>query len=87
MKKGRPYPPDADRRRRVRIELARRDLTISDLAFALGMHQGNLSDVINGIRLSPKTERRIAAFLDVPVEVLFPVRTLDEMEALRGRCA
>jgi transcriptional regulator with XRE-family HTH domain len=87
MKKGRPYPPDADRRRRVRIELARRDLTISDLALALGMHRGNLTDVINGIRLSPKTERRIAAFLDVPVEALFPVRTMDELEALRGRCA
>ena len=87
MKKGRPYPPDAERRRMVRVELAKRDMTISDLAHALGMHQGNLSDVINGIRLSPKTEKRIAAFLGVPVEVLFPVRDRSKLAAMRGYCA
>jgi lambda repressor-like predicted transcriptional regulator len=87
VKKGRPYPLDAERRRLVRVELAKRDMTISDLARALGMHQGNLSNVISGRRLSPKTEKRIAAFLGVPAEALFPERTRGEIAAMRGRCA
>jgi len=87
MKKGRPYPPDAERRKRVRTELAKRDLTISGLAQAIGLHQGNLNDVINGVRRSPKTEQRIADFLEIPAEDLFPVRTYGEIEAMRERCA
>jgi len=87
MKNGRPYPPDPERRRLVRIELAKRDMTVSDLARALGIHNGNLNDVINGIRLSPKTEKRVADFLGLPVETVFPLRTKDELAAMRGRCA
>jgi len=87
MKRGRPYPTDYERRRLVRIELAKRNLTISALARTLGMHQGTLSAVINGTRLSQKTETRIASFLGVPVEILFPVRTREDLEAMRGRYA
>ena len=93
MRRGRPYPPDKERRVRVKIELARRDMTISDLARALGMHQGNLSSVINGTRRSLKTEENIAALFGLPWRELFPPRTRTELEAMcaaladKGRAA
>jgi plasmid maintenance system antidote protein VapI len=83
MKRGRPYPPDKERRVRVKIELARRDMTVSDLAKALRIHQGTLSDVINGTRLSKKTEEKVAAYFGLPRQELFPPRTMAELEALR----
>jgi transcriptional regulator with XRE-family HTH domain len=87
MKKGRPYPPDKERRIRVKIELARRDMTISDLARALGMKQQQASAVISGIRRSPKTEEKIAAWFGLSREELFPPRTNGEMEAMRAAAA
>ena len=87
MKRGRPYTPDRERRIRIKTELARRNMTISDLAGALGMHQGNLSSVINGVRRSPKTEEKIAAWFGVARESLFPRRTKDEIEAMRRALA
>jgi transcriptional regulator with XRE-family HTH domain len=83
MKHGRPYPRDRERRIRVKIELARRNMTISDLAKALGIHQGNLSWVINGVRRSPKTEEKIAAYFGLPREELFPPRSAGELRAMR----
>jgi transcriptional regulator with XRE-family HTH domain len=87
MKRGRPYPPDRERRVRVKIELARRDMTISDLARALNMHQGNLSSVIGGTRRSLKAEEKIAAYFGRPRRELFPPRTIAEMEALAAAAA
>jgi transcriptional regulator with XRE-family HTH domain len=83
MKNGKPYPPDKERRVRVRVELALRDMTISDLARVLNINQGHLSDTINGIRRSPKTEEKIAAYFGMDRKELFPPRTRSDLEALR----
>ena len=83
MKRGRPYPPDRERRIRIKTELALRDMTISDLAGALGINRGTLSAVINGTRRSPKAEEKIAAWFGMTREALFPRRTKDEIEAMR----
>lgn len=87
MKRGRPYPPDKERRVRVKIELARRDMTISDLARALGVNRGHLSETISGTRRSLKAEEKIAAYFGLPRRELFPPRTIAEMEALRAAAA
>jgi plasmid maintenance system antidote protein VapI len=62
-------------------------MSIADLARALDIHQGNLSAVINGRRISPKTERRIAAFFGRAWEELFPARSRDELEKPREGAA
>jgi plasmid maintenance system antidote protein VapI len=85
--KGRPYPPDRERRIRVKIELARRDMTISDLARELGMKQQLASSVINGTRLSKKTEEKIAAYFGTTRKDLFRPRTRGELEAMRRAAA
>ncbi|MDR3124168.1 MAG: helix-turn-helix domain-containing protein [Treponema sp.] len=84
MKQGRPYPPDRERRKRVKVELARRDMTISDLARALGINRGNLSQIIAGRRRTQKTEEKIAAFFGLDRRELFPPRTKTELEAMRA---
>jgi hypothetical protein len=38
MKKGRPYPPDRERRVRVKTELAKRDISVNELAAKLKIH-------------------------------------------------
>jgi len=80
---SRPYPLDRERRQRVRVALAERDMTISDLARSLGTSKQYISAVVSGRRLSPKTEQRIAEFLDKPADYLFPLRTPEEMGEMR----
>ena len=79
----RPYPKDRERRRRVMVALAEKDMVISDLARALGVSRVLVSNVISGRRLSPKTERRIAEFLGKSEDYLFPERTVEEMAQMR----
>jgi plasmid maintenance system antidote protein VapI len=83
VKQGRPYPPDKERRIRVKIELSRRDMTVSDLARTLNIKQGHLSETINGTRRSPKTEEKIAAYFGKPRQELFPPRNRKDLEAMR----
>jgi plasmid maintenance system antidote protein VapI len=71
----------------VKIELARWDMAVSDLARALHMHQGNLSSIINGIRRSKKTEEKIAAYFGLSRRELFPPRTKGDLEAMRAALA
>ena len=85
MKKGRPYPPDKERRVRVKTELAKNDMTISDLAQALGIKVSLASYIINGVRRSKKTEERIAAFFGKSREELFPSRTKKELADMREK--
>jgi plasmid maintenance system antidote protein VapI len=87
MKKGRPYPPDRERRIRVKIELARRDMTVSDLARALNMKQQTVSAVINGTRISPRTEEKIAAYFGTTRQELFRPRGRAEINAARAALA
>jgi plasmid maintenance system antidote protein VapI len=87
MKKGRPYPPDRERRIRVKIELARRDMTISDLAGALGIKRPAISNVINGTRISPRTEEKIAAYFGTTRQELFRPRGRTEINAARAALA
>ena len=81
----RPYPMDRERRRLVMIELAKRGMTITDLAKKLMLPISLISMVINGRRRSPKTEKRIAVFLGKTREALFPPRTPEEIRKMRGK--
>ena len=83
MKNGRPYPPDKERRVRVKVELARRDMTISELAIALNITQSIVSEITNGTRRSKKTEEKISRFFGKPWEELFPPRSRRDLEAMR----
>ena len=91
---GRPYPLDAERRRRVMVALAERGATISGMARALGVSKQLVSSVVSGRRLSAKAERRIAEWLGKPEGWLFPPRAPEEIvmmrraeAAARGRAA
>jgi len=78
----RPYPIDHERRRRVLIALAENDMTISDLARAIGIKRSLASYVINGRRLSPITEQKIAAFLKKKTDYLFPRFTTEDIRQI-----
>ena len=80
---SRPYPLDRERRCRVMVALAEKDLTISALAKNIGLSRVLISNVISGRRLSIKTEQLIAKFLDKPVDYLFPPRTVAEIRKMR----
>jgi transcriptional regulator with XRE-family HTH domain len=71
MRRDKLYPPDKEQKMRVKVELARRDMTVSDLARYLGMKQSLASMVVNGIRRSPATEEKIAAYLGLARKDLF----------------
>ena len=79
----RPYPLDRERRRRVMVALAERDMTISGLAQRLGITRTNISEIINGRRLSSKIEAQIAAYLGRHEDYLFPKRTSEEIIQMR----
>ena len=80
---SRPYPLDHERRRRVMVALAERDMTISGLARSLSLSQPYVSFIISGRRLSTKTEQRIADYLGKPADYLFPYRTPGEIGEMR----
>jgi len=80
---SRPYPIDHERRRRVLIALAENDMSISDLSRSLKTSRAIISQVINGRRLSSRTEQLIAKYLDKPADYLFPFRTPDEIKKMR----
>jgi len=82
---SRPYPLDRDRRRRVLVALAEREMNISTLARSIGIAQAIVSQVISGRRLSVKTEKRIASFLGKPTGELFPYRTPEEIGKMRQK--
>jgi plasmid maintenance system antidote protein VapI len=83
MKRGRPYPPDRERRVLIKTELAKRDMTITELALALGIKLPLVSNIINGVRRSKKTEEKIAAFFGKEPKELFPPRTKGELVRMR----
>ena len=82
---NRPYPIDHERRRRVMIALAERDMTISALSKKINISRAIVSQIINGRRISPKTEQRIAEFLGKPADYLFPKRKPAEIKTMREK--
>lgn len=78
-----PYPFDGERRRRVLTELARRGMSITELSRVIGAPRQNISDVINGRRLQESLEKRIADYLHVSCDYLFPYRTVRELLELQ----
>ena len=79
----RPYPIDRERRRRVMIALAEKELTISGLARKLKLSKPLVSIIVSGRRISEKTEQRIAKFLGKPADYLFPERTTEDIKKMR----
>ncbi|WP_449189419.1 helix-turn-helix domain-containing protein [Treponema lecithinolyticum] len=79
----RPYPFDGERRRRVLTELARRGMSITEFSRAIGATQSHVSEVINGRRLQESLEKRIADYLHVSCDYLFPRRTVRELLELQ----
>lgn len=80
----RPYPFDRERKKRVMVELARRCMSVSELARKLDVNQGNLASCISGRYLSPSLEERIAEYLGRPVQYLFPERTVAQLLAMQA---
>ena len=79
----RPFPFDVERKERCQEILSTYGMTMAELAMHLGVSKVLITNVINGRDLSPKTETRIANFLKVPKEFLFPERTALEIAEMR----
>lgn len=75
---------DYERKRRVMIELARRGLTVSELARRINYNRGHVSSCISGRLLCRPLEERIAEYLGRPVQYLFPERTVAQLLAMQA---
>lgn len=80
----RPLPLDRERKKRVMVELARRGITVSELARRIECNRGNLSSCISGRWLNTQLEERIAEYLGRPVQYLFPERTVAQLLAMQA---
>ncbi|MCL2210202.1 MAG: helix-turn-helix domain-containing protein [Treponema sp.] len=80
---SRPYPIDHERRRRVLVALAERDLNITSLARTLNITRSYVSEIISGRDKSKKIQQRIAKILCKPTYYLFPPRTPEEIGKMR----
>ena len=78
-----PFPIDRERQIRCQTVLAQLDMTITELSQFMGWQKGYVSKLVSGRELSVANEARIANFLGVPVDFLFPQRTPQEIAALR----
>lgn len=77
-------PLDRERKRRVMVEIARRGITVSELARRIECNRGNLSSCISGRWLNTQLEERIAEYLGRPVQYLFPERTVAQLLAMQA---
>lgn len=76
----RPYPFDLERKHKVQAVMFRHGIfTAKKLSELLHMNYYVVNEVINGTRLSRKTEERIAAFFGMTRDELFPERTIAEL--------
>lgn len=80
----RPFPVDKDRQERCRKVLDDCGMTITELAFHLGVSKTLVSNVISGKQLSVTTETRIAQFFGLSRTQLFPLRTAEEIAGMRA---
>ena len=79
----RPYPLDRERRRRVFVTLAEREMNITILAKNLCLSRSYVSEIISGRDLALSVEKRIAEFLGKPAGYLFPPRSVEEIAEMR----
>ena len=83
LRGSRPFPVDVERKERCQTILSNYGMTMTELAFHTGIKKSNLSNIISGRDLSPTNEQRIATFLNIPKDYLFPERTPLEIAAMR----
>ena len=77
---SRPYPFDMERKWKVKQIMYKHGIqSDKELSVLLGLNYKVVNEVINGTRLSRKTEERIAAFFGMRREELFLQRTLGEL--------
>ena len=79
----RPFPIDKERQCRCQTVLSQLNMTVTELAQIMGWQKSYMSRLISGREPSVKNETRVANFLGVPVDFLFPQRTPNEIAALR----
>lgn len=77
---GRPYPKDWEREARIKTELIKRGLTMTDVSYALNIKLPYLSAIINGRYISYKNEKKIASFLGLERTYLFPPRSRIDLQ-------
>ena len=82
---SRPFPLDTERKARCLSVLRELGITSTELASVLDVGQSYISGLISGRELSVKNETRIAQYLGVPVDYLFPQRSPAELAVLRER--
>lgn len=80
---SRPFPIDKERQCRCQTVLSQLNMTVTELAQIMGWQKSYVSGLVSGRELSVANEARIANFLGVPVDFLFPQRTPLEIAALR----
>lgn len=80
---SRPYPLDKERKSRVMVELAKKGMTINDLAEVLNMKRSNVSKIISGRDLSEINEEKIARYFRMNRDYLFPPRSAAELASMR----
>lgn len=79
----RPYPFDLERKRHVQKVMDNAQIkSTADLARKLKINYTVLAELINGTRISKKTEDRVAAFFGMKREELFILRTAKELIAM-----
>ena len=80
---SRPYPFDFERKQKINTIMFERGIrTISEFARAINIKRTVLNEIINGTRLSPYTEERIARFFKMKRDELFIIRTAAELRAM-----
>ena len=62
LRGSRPFPVDFERKERCQTILSDYGMTMTELAFHIGIKKSNLSNIISGRDLSPTNEQRIATF-------------------------
>lgn len=82
---SRPFPLDTERKARCLSVLRELCITSTELAKLLGVDRAYISALISGRELSVKNEARVAQYLGVPVDYLFPQRSPAELAVLRER--
>ncbi|MGP1587282.1 MAG: helix-turn-helix domain-containing protein [Treponemataceae bacterium] len=71
---------DKKRKNRAMAILASKGMTITSLSYRIGVSRPYISDVINGKKPYRSAEEKIAKAVRVPVEYLFPKKSLSEIK-------